>query len=287
MKLYLIVPFFAPSVTIEKQRIREFREWRTEVLQPAIEENYKDAKIEYLVAATDQVDRIGEGIYIKYDGVTPKGLMVRGKLLSVFKEPIDTEGYLILIDGSGKIVYDAVREVLEALTKGKHVVLGCRPKGYGISEERKAIEMFENFLLEEKYGVVLPDAQCGCWGVRVSNLKDIPLTANSYEIELDLVSSSIEHSLCISYVPVEIKVDQSPVTNFKYEANKTKLKFLSNKLGFDNYILKAVYNKFQDIYKTPLPPDYVDYIDTLKSPQDKNKYICKGGCGYSCEKVHN
>jgi hypothetical protein len=66
--------------------------------------------------------------------------------------------------------------------------------------ERKAIEMFQKYLIEERYRRIvdeefegeLPDAQAGCWGVRLDTLEKLSLTAGGYGLELDVVTSALD-----------------------------------------------------------------------------------------------
>ncbi|PIZ88050.1 MAG: hypothetical protein COX91_02210 [Candidatus Nealsonbacteria bacterium CG_4_10_14_0_2_um_filter_39_15] len=293
MRISILVPFFVSGknkeeiIKEENKRRAIFREWRLTKFEPQIKNLFKDVIIDYLLAFTEQIDRVGQSLVVKYEGATPKGTMVRGKLLSLISKidysDID-KNYLILIDGSGKIEFDSVFKVLKALVIGKQVILGCRFKGSGISLRRKKVEIFENFLVSERYKVDLPDAQCGCWGIRVGILKSLSLTANSYEIELDLVTSALESNLSICFVPV--KAFFKAGTGFTSKEDLTKLNFLVNKLGLDEYILNALYEKFKKTYGLSLDSNYLNYFKEIPFLKFRKKFDCLKGCKKPCQKVY-
>ncbi|MFH1287985.1 MAG: hypothetical protein ABII25_04735 [bacterium] len=290
-KISLIVPFFSPDKETETKRVKKFRDWCIETFEEKLPRIFPDIeKPDYLFAMTDQVDYIDTNFIQQFKGVTPKGLMVHGKLLSLISKidytQIDNH-YFVLIDGSGKIAYDNVFNVLDILSKGKQIVLGCRPKDFGVSDSRKDIEHFENFLVEEKYKVVLPDAQCGCWGGHANILKSLPLTAKTYDIEIDLVSSAIANNLSISFIPVTMDINEFPISNFtSFDIDITKLNFLTNKLGLDKHSIQLSYKKFNEIYKIELPEEYLNHFNSVPESKYRKKFDCIGICDKDCKKVY-
>lgn len=286
----LIVPMFVDSPEEEEKRKWDFREWSKQSLKPKLKRILGDSqyKIELLLGFTGGEDTIGN-LVIEYQGRTPKGLLVRGKLLSITNK-LDIaereEGFVVLVDGSGKIDYDCILDIIEALTGGENIVLGCRHKdSFGIKDERKNIELFENFLVSEKFKIMLPDAQCGCWGFRANLLKKLPLTANSYEIELDLLISALDSRLDVCFLPVNIIEEATKVTSFTPEQHINKLNFLLNKLSFDEFILKGMYEKFKIEKELFLPESYVSMFKTISLSYHKHNPRCYSGCTKPCTKT--
>lgn len=181
-----------------------------------------------LIAALDQTDRRGGGAAARRDAKC------------------------ILIDGSGAFDFESIFEIMDLLT-GKSpeidcpadVVLGTRPDGQsGMTVERKAIEDFEQFIVANavpKSMQVLgnlpwPDGQAGCWGLSLSALTVMPLSALSYELELDLLTSSVASGLSIRYTsPLRmLPRRQTSVPPNPVPMSLGKLDFLQAKLGLNS-----------------------------------------------------
>lgn len=157
----------------------------------------------------------------------PKGLVVRLHLLYLIYEleqaartesaPRDLSNIIFsCIDGSGAFAFDSLTLLVEAFKRNPEadVVLGCRPSDFsGMGPGRKEIEEFEQYLLfryrknelhsallhSDLSNGILPDGQAGCWGFRMSCVQRLPLTANGYEIEYDLLASALDARLRISF----------------------------------------------------------------------------------------
>lgn len=288
----LIVPAFADTLEEEEKRKQAFRKWSEESFKPKIRELLGNGnfKIELLLGFTGSIDEVSS-LEMSYKGITPKGLIIRGKMLSIINK-LDVaereESFIILIDGSGKIEYNCVLSVIKALVHGENIILGCRHSAsYGIKDDRKNIELFENFIVSEKFKIKLPDAQCGCWGLRTNLLKKISLTANGYEIELDLLVSALDSSLDICYFPVKIVEEATKISSFTPEQHINKLIFLLNKLSFDEFILKALYEKFIVKFEIPLPESYVADFKKINLDYHKNNPRCYYGCDRPCTEIVN
>lgn len=285
-----IVPMFNPDLKEEERRRMSFKDWTEKSLKPAIKGMFgeKECKVEFLLACTGEQDIIN-GLQIKYEGMTQKGLMVRSKILSVIDkiDVVDREqSFVVLIDGSGKIDYNCALGVIGALVNGENIVLGCRHKGsFGIPDDRKNIEIFENFLVSEKFKIKLPDAQCGCWGLRANLLKRLSLTAVGYEIELDLLVSALEARIDICFFPVKIIESATKISSFDPSYHIDKLKFLLNKLSFDEFMLKALFEKFKIKFEMPLPESYVAGFSKIVLDYHKVNPKCFSGCDTPCTDI--
>lgn len=214
-------------------------------------------------AHTGTIESIGK-VSVKYEGC-PKGQFVRLKLASILHSvpvPERAETFVVLVDGSGTIEWGGVATVCRLL-KEAEVVLAKRPgTDWGIPEDRKRIERFENFLVEERFRVALPDAQCGCWGFRASVMQALPLTALGYEIELDLLISALTSGLVVRFASVTI-LEGPRHSSFDVDQNRAKLVFLMDRLGYNALHLKNVLSYFQVRSSDRLPSWYEDLVNSL------------------------
>lgn len=180
--------------------------------------------------------------------IIPKGLTIRSRLYSDIEEISKEEDTIVcLIDGTGKIDYAAINTVVEQFTQNEKIVFvfGSR-KGqtnWGISEERKQIECFENYLISKKHqgnitklafnfkawekyenDYILPDGQCGCWGFQGKVIKDLlpVLTASSYEIECDLLITCLEKEWKFKFIDVKMANYTTLNTTYKKLWNTIK-----------------------------------------------------------------
>lgn len=123
---------------------------------------------------------------------------------------------VILIDGTGKIDFTAVEDLLNMFEADTHkevgFVFGRRKPDHltwGMTPERKELERFENHLIKHALqvkGLFPPrqkiepllsrgefkDLQCGCWGFRGEHFGDVVrnLTASHYDLEIDVFVSA-------------------------------------------------------------------------------------------------
>jgi hypothetical protein len=191
----------------------------------------------------------------------PKGLVVRLHLLYLLyqlehpggeqAEAIDPSDVVFsCIDGSGAFDFDSLKLIVETFNHDPNVdvVLGRRPSDYsGMIRGRKEIEEFEQYLLFQHCPGnlsasfsdcdlstgLLPDGQAGCWGFRMRCAQHLPLTANGYEIEYDLLASALEARLKIAYTPPLLMPRKDRHSGASTEAIKMsirKLEFIRRKL---------------------------------------------------------
>jgi hypothetical protein len=221
----------------------------------------------------------------KKKAAVPKGLAIRLELMAIL-DTLSVEqrscAYFIQIDGTGALEYKGIEAVLDTFFQGPEhpeVVLGQRSndsKDWCMGHpERKAIELFEKFLIEERFrkivdeefGGSLPDAQAGCWGLRLDALKTVSLTAGGYELELDIVTSALELLDCgllrktkvaftreLSCGPRTGGGGGSDTFTLNRASTIDKLPFILHKLGYDKSTLKRMLDNFGE---STLPQEYV------------------------------
>ena len=192
----------------------------------------------------------------------PKGFVVRLHLLYLLyqldhandaqAQTFDSANVVFAcMDGSGAFDFSSLKLLVETFNNNPlvDVVLGRRPvENTGMIPGRKEIEEFEQYLLFLHRGIeiresfsesacnfgtfLLPDGQAGCWGFRLSCAQRLPLTANGYEIEYDLLASALDAHLKIAYTPPLVmgKRGSSGVSSSAIEISMRKLDFIRRKL---------------------------------------------------------
>jgi hypothetical protein len=223
-----------------------------------------------------------------------KGLAIRLELMAVLDTLTATDrehSYFVLIDGSGAIDYNGIERVLEKLIHDPahpEIVLGRRPKEsknwFMGHPERKVIELFEKFLIEEQFRKIvdeefdgeLPDAQAGCWGLRLDTLRKLSLTEGGYELEFDVITSALqllEHGL-LGKKKVTFTSDLSQGQRIggggaggdsgKFTLNRAttidKFPFFLHKLGYDKSTLLKLLERFERMLSATLPQEYVTAV---------------------------
>lgn len=299
-KIFLVSPCFCSDVREEKKRQKELRKWffEEEQIKKLEELGFSIDDLEpYFVGRQDSTEIAN--IRKEYVDIVQKGTAIRDKISTIVDEEQTLTGhYFIMFDGDGQIPKESFFTILEELLdKEKHVVFACRADKPGIKIERAVIEDFELYLLTVKYGVYLPDGQCGCWGFKTSILKEIrQLTAKGFEIELDLLTSCLKHPTFIPsffYVPISY-VGES---QFRSKDHERKLYFLADHLQLSKDFVLGKYQEFKKQFKKQPSFDYEELIRGMDWPlieddSDKLEHIipskmiiprCSGGCKVECK----
>lgn len=207
----------------------------------------------------------------------PKGICVQ-KCLEYAKR-MDSPDYVIFIDGSYKIDPEYVPDIANyLLNKGLDAVLAQRGTNKAITENRWNIEMFEMFLLEQKYNrKEFPDGQCGLWGFRVFNTaeKRIEITSEDYGVEWNLVSQILKKGYNFDFVPIEVRnpdnsvgfvKEASGTTGFnELENSMRKMDFMRVEESLTNEMIDGCITEFCKT-KSSLPKWYVDEIKKRYPP---------------------
>ncbi len=166
----------------------------------------------------------------------------KGKgILDVLKNTPVKPDYILVCDGSGKIPYSKTIEMFRELVSDSSIncIMANRiGQNKAISPIRYFIECWEVYLLRShfNYQKEIPDGQCGLWGFYAKEIKgekdktEIFLSAEGYDIEIDLLSECLEKEIEFSFVDVELKIDPATITTlFTPTDNIKKMKFLLNK----------------------------------------------------------
>lgn len=189
----------------------------------------------------------------------PKGRGILDSLKNMSKPP----DFVIVCDGSGKIPYKYIVDVFQELTSDSSswCVMANRTNNKAISQARYLIERFEIYSLKQCHNHTkeIPDGQCGLWGFRFGKFndngiqKEIKLSGEGYEIELDLLSEILSKKINYSFINVELP-EAEVKTSFRSEDNIKKMKFLMKKY-------------------TPLNESITNYIKSFEQTQEFS-YLC-------------
>lgn len=273
MDLFIGIPLFTRAGNEELEaRHKAVMNW-VEQNRIAIKDRYKFSEISTLPLHPGQELKLQIDteniITIKYPNVVTKGLAIRLHILAVldFIDHKETsrrdDSYYLMIDGSGAFDYSNIFLVLDKLCgiPRYDVVFGKRPPGNcGMAIWRKNVELFEEYLIYEKFGrdnlqnitgqKELPDSQAGCWGLRLGVMKHVPLTARNYELEYDLLISAIESKVHIGFTDPLIMAPRN-ATDFGKEVDSssikqciTKMDFIVHRLGLEKADILKLFNKY-------------------------------------------
>ena len=197
--------------------------------------------------------------------LVPKGVWIRESFQDILnwlaEQQYREQCYVVFIDGSGKIDFGSAVDVLDCLSNGHELALGLRSDPtITQSKDRVTVETFENYLVEQRFHVTLPDAQCGCWGVCGRAMAKLPLIALSYSIELDLLIMGLSGGFSPRFVQVKLVPPQtgSPgISDFNSsEQDLHKIQFLMYRLELGVEMLPTYIANFEKEKGLTLPSGY-------------------------------
>ncbi|MBI2580205.1 hypothetical protein HYV85_00155 [Candidatus Woesearchaeota archaeon] len=205
----------------------------------------------------------------------PKGEGILSCLKNVSKAP----DFVICCDGSDKIPYLYIVDVFKELTSDSTIacVMANRIENKAISPERYIIERFEVFCLKNhnNHPKNVLDGQCGLWGYRYgkfivnSEEKEIVLSSEGYEIELDLLSEVLSKNLNYSFIDVKLNVPKNAKTGFSRQDHIKKMLFIFRKHQKIKSCLSDYLDSFEktdefkQLFKDELKSEWESYKDEL------------------------
>lgn len=270
MKIFFLAPVFTRRATAEEQSTYEsgleanLRKWyRDEWLSITKEDPLVDCDMELLIGRTKDIETIRK--HSGLDVRTDKGAWVAFCFQSILQHLHDKlyrePSAVVMLDGSGKIDFGVLKALCLRLQRGDQVLLGYRKEPLvTMAKERVTIEQFENYLLSQRFHVVLPDAQCGCWAFSTRLFCSIPFIARTYDIELDLLIGVLSAGIEPKFIEVELvrQVDATGQnqTSFTFDANIKKMYFLLHRLGLPPATIPALITTFETQFGMQLPDTY-------------------------------
>jgi len=267
--LTIIVNFFAHARETEQANQQKWARW---LYSDFITAEFKKRKVllreQAIFRGKREIDSRTKKEIIFLD-ISSKSRVLRAKLDQIKNTKADSRHYsdfIIYIDGDGDIDFNVILEVFDVIAEKSKVCFLCRKGKYLMGEPRDSIERFENYLLENKYGIALPDGQCGCWGLQkeaLDNGKD--LIAEGFAIELNVLSMCLAQGIPPYFIPIALKIQKpSDASTFRSPEHKTKLNFIIEDLGLPTSFLHAIYKNFRVEYPSfSLPVEYLDLIEGM------------------------
>lgn len=319
MILHTVMPLFTGDARDEEMSKRhdaltkwlqssEFEELKAECRQQTSIESYYPGKAVY-IPAEDDPNAMRLIFPADLKARVPKGLVVRLHLLYLIYElemrkekgePIDLADVVFsCIDGSGAFAFSSIKLLVDAFNNDPNVdvVLGRRPSDFsGMALGRKEIEEFEQYLLfkhrknqlysslsscDELSTGLLPDGQAGCWGFRMRCVQRLPLTANGYEIEYDLLASALDANLKINYtapliMPRPKEARHSTASSAPIQTSLGKLEFIRRKLEINRKDTYEAWKEFASLFEgheilKRIPAGYAEALLLFCSDNDTAK----------------
>ncbi len=283
MKLALVFTMFRPD---EAGRQKVYKDW---LYSDEVQKQLAQLGVTELIIRYASPNHIidGEGYVIKYKDLCPKGSAVRLQLDALCEKNPDL---IIFSDGDGQIPQKSILRALKILSETVYkALISCRPRTQGIAGDREKVEKFELFILEEIYGIHLPDGQCGFWGFTGDVLPKLNLRAIGFELELDILSEILRKSVNFCFVEVDVK--RGEISSFREEDHERKIRFLADKYNIDDWDISKYISKFESIEKKTgkehnLPETYKKSLRELKLVgRRKKKTQCFSTSCKSCGKI--
>lgn len=263
-RIFIISTVYAHDRDAEKKnhkRITEWR-WKSETENDFLELGYDKTDVypPFIASRDDKFTLISaEGNVLPYSRMVAKGCALRNKFININKRhaPFKDTDIILYFDGDGQIQESHLFSITNKL-KEADFVLSCRGKNFGVSNQRLYIELFENFLISSKTRIFLPDAQCGCWGFKAKYIPKLInfLSAEGFEIELDLLIFFLSNKIKPQYISVDVRAPEAGTTYTATESDRSKLIFLMNKLKLNSTTVQDLYNEFKKKYEIDLPDNY-------------------------------
>lgn len=157
-----------------------------------------------------------------------KGLLVRWSIAELIADKVE---FVLHIDGSKKFDLTEVPKIIAAMLEPEiDAILTIRDKS-GMNKFRTVLEKFETCIILKIYPEAkIEDGQSGCWCIRSSgDGVHSSLTAEGYEIELDILLQLLKHKRNIVWMP--ISVTNTEKSMFEFSVNIRKIRWLSKNLA--------------------------------------------------------
>jgi hypothetical protein len=269
-KVLIIVNFFKNKLKIEQRDLKRWGFWYN------TPETYGEFRKRNLLNYERQISR--ESRILDSDTATetitvdmePKGKKIRehlDRIKNTNPGENDFYDYIIYIDGDRDIEFNTIFAILDVLQQNAkaQLCLACRQGRFMMGKKRDSIERFENYLIEDRYNISLPDGQCGCWGIKKEFLDKVQLSAKAFEIELDIIIAALELNIIPYFVPTTLTLKRiSKASTFNTDQHMSKLLFLLEKLRINKDLLKYYFENFKKEYrKNKLPDDYLNLFDLI------------------------
>jgi hypothetical protein len=285
MRLHILAPVFgADGQAAERIRVLN-RWWNQQKHKLTVDYGFDEVSVNPI--APSLVLSIPGSVEVRFPqdpaSLVGKGCAIRLELLAILAD-VDSvsprersNSFFVQIDGSGAFVYDSVYSILDKLSPRCPVVFGARDplSNWGMAPGRKEIELFEIYLIEHRFdrrvreqlGVHhLPDSQAGVWGLHLTRLQDLSLSANDYAIEFDLMVSTLATDIKFDFAPVSLAPTRT-ASSFSAQSSISKLNFIMQKLRYTQQDIWALLEQYISAHRDDpsrvLPEKYCHAVREL------------------------
>lgn len=280
MFFYLLAPVFSRDAKEQDRRGGAINEWFRARWRPFAAKNGWTSKLSVGRTSPEELEKAEQYAEL-YKVDSPRlprcALQDKGVFFSncmqvvlgdLHKEYYRKESSIIFCDGSGKIDFNSIIGIACGLARGDQLILGYRAKPETTqSENRVIIERFENYIISQRFHIVLPDGQCGCWGLSTRMLCKMPVTARSYDLELDILIGGLYAGMEPRFSEVKLigkpRGSKKPITDYTEEIHEKKLVFILHKLNIPGTVLPAMAGEFQKATGLRLPKEYLRTLEKL------------------------
>ena len=202
--------------------------------------NYSFGPTNYEFVETDETSR-GDG----------KGKGIIKSVHNLDEKP----DVVICCDASGAIPYEKIIDIFTRLVSDSsiHCVMSNRIGNKSVTPIRYLIERFEIFAIQtlHEHDTKILDGQCGlqCYRYGKTNInnseEEIKLTAQGYDIEIDLVDEVLSKKFKYSFVDIVLP-PRDVLSSYNKEDSLKKMNFLLNKQNKLKDKLQEYINNFED-----------------------------------------
>ncbi len=247
MKVILLTTVFHRDDTKEKENSKRLR---YELTDPLFAEKIKSTGFDVESIEPYYLGRgmreVSGGVSKDFCDMVKKGRAIREKLSGLIDESDLSNTIILFMDGDGQIPVEVVPKMLEIL-KTNEVVMACRGDNKGIHKTRADIEQFEFFILSEKYKIKLYDGQCGCWGFQGALLDKFALTANAFDIELNILINSLENGISPSFLKINLGEEiPSDSTYTIGDSDEEKMIYIARRLMWDKDFIIGKLKEYEE-----------------------------------------
>jgi glycosyltransferase involved in cell wall biosynthesis len=111
--------------------------------------------------------------------------------------------FAVILDGDGQHDPADIPKLLEAARAGGDLVIGNRMGACeAMDGTRRFVNRWMSARMEQRFGVVCPDSQCGFRCVRLEAWAKMQFRENRFEVESEMIASFARAGMKIAFVPV-------------------------------------------------------------------------------------
>ena len=173
----------------------------------------KGYRVEIIVVDNNSTDRTKQIAEEKEVKVILEPMRGKGRAISAAFRSISGD-FVFILDADYTYPATYIPEMLQLLEGGYDVVLGSRLRGQIEKGAMTRFNLIGNYLLallaSILYGTRISDLCTGCWGFKVTVVKDLRLDAIGFELEANLFTQVARKGYRIAEVPINYRPRPTP-----------------------------------------------------------------------------